>query len=209
MLQPVIVWCCEQHLGQICLQAVLQDQSFLEAADWLPAAAQVWAHSIVIATGATARKLGIPSEERFWSAGISACAICDGEQRPEPEVLYEAASVSLHLGRMSPKPGQVGLILAWPAPYTSRHGLQKASAPWEILHCRSRIDPGPRRGLRYLSLRHLTHTQHSLPAALCCASKAGTPATCLCLLQVPATTSGIRSWLWPAVVTPQLKRQCT
>jgi len=36
------------------------------------------AHAIIVATGATAKRLGLPSEERFWSAGISACAICDG-----------------------------------------------------------------------------------------------------------------------------------
>ncbi len=36
------------------------------------------AHSIIIATGATAKKLGIPSEDEFWNAGISACAVCDG-----------------------------------------------------------------------------------------------------------------------------------
>ncbi|MGK7900164.1 MAG: thioredoxin-disulfide reductase, partial [Hormoscilla sp.] len=35
-------------------------------------------HSIVIATGATAKRLGLPSEEKFWNMGISACAICDG-----------------------------------------------------------------------------------------------------------------------------------
>lgn len=34
--------------------------------------------SIVIATGATARRLGIQNEERFWHHGISACAVCDG-----------------------------------------------------------------------------------------------------------------------------------
>ncbi|AKG20306.1 thioredoxin-disulfide reductase [Calothrix sp. 336/3] len=35
-------------------------------------------HSIIIATGATAKRLGLPSESEFWSRGISACAICDG-----------------------------------------------------------------------------------------------------------------------------------
>lgn len=39
---------------------------------------EVRAHSIIIATGATAKRLGLPSEHAFWSRGISACAICDG-----------------------------------------------------------------------------------------------------------------------------------
>jgi thioredoxin reductase (NADPH) len=34
--------------------------------------------SIVIATGATAKRLGVKNEERFWHHGISACAVCDG-----------------------------------------------------------------------------------------------------------------------------------
>jgi thioredoxin reductase (NADPH) len=36
------------------------------------------ANAIILATGATAKRLRIPSEEKFWSKGISACAICDG-----------------------------------------------------------------------------------------------------------------------------------
>lgn len=39
---------------------------------------EVRAHSVVIATGATAKRLGLPCEHQFWSRGISACAICDG-----------------------------------------------------------------------------------------------------------------------------------
>ncbi|OLP16435.1 thioredoxin-disulfide reductase [Leptolyngbya sp. 'hensonii'] len=39
---------------------------------------EVRAHTVVIATGATARRLGLPGEGQYWSRGISACAICDG-----------------------------------------------------------------------------------------------------------------------------------
>ncbi len=35
-------------------------------------------HSIIIATGATAKRLGLPSETQYWNSGMSACAICDG-----------------------------------------------------------------------------------------------------------------------------------
>jgi thioredoxin reductase (NADPH) len=38
----------------------------------------ILANAVILATGASANRLGLPSEERFWNAGISACAICDG-----------------------------------------------------------------------------------------------------------------------------------
>ncbi|MEY4758505.1 MAG: hypothetical protein RLZZ268_3 [Cyanobacteriota bacterium] len=34
--------------------------------------------ALILATGASANRLNLPSEARFWSNGISACAICDG-----------------------------------------------------------------------------------------------------------------------------------
>lgn len=36
------------------------------------------ADSIIIATGASARRLGLEGEEKYWQNGISACAVCDG-----------------------------------------------------------------------------------------------------------------------------------
>lgn len=36
------------------------------------------AKAVIIATGATARRMNLPGEERLWQRGISACAVCDG-----------------------------------------------------------------------------------------------------------------------------------
>lgn len=38
----------------------------------------IGAESVIVATGATAKYLGIPSEERYANRGVSACAVCDG-----------------------------------------------------------------------------------------------------------------------------------
>ncbi|OTA57495.1 thioredoxin reductase [Hypoxylon sp. EC38] len=36
------------------------------------------ADAVIIATGASARRLGLPGEDKYWQNGISACAVCDG-----------------------------------------------------------------------------------------------------------------------------------
>jgi thioredoxin reductase (NADPH) len=39
---------------------------------------EIHAQSIIISTGATAKYLGLPSEQKLRGGGVSACAVCDG-----------------------------------------------------------------------------------------------------------------------------------
>lgn len=36
------------------------------------------AHSVIIATGATPKRLGVPGENDYWGRGVTTCAVCDG-----------------------------------------------------------------------------------------------------------------------------------
>ncbi|WP_411822032.1 thioredoxin-disulfide reductase [Leptospira sp. 'Mane'] len=39
---------------------------------------KIEAESVIIATGATAKRMHVKGEDSFWQRGISACAVCDG-----------------------------------------------------------------------------------------------------------------------------------
>jgi thioredoxin reductase (NADPH) len=69
-----------EHVGteivnDIVLSADLSQRPFRLTTD----SGQVWlAETLIIATGAQAKWLGLPSEQKFQGFGVSACATCDG-----------------------------------------------------------------------------------------------------------------------------------
>ena len=42
-------------------------------------------HAVIVATGARANYMGLPSEEKFKNRGVSACAVCDGALAAVPQ----------------------------------------------------------------------------------------------------------------------------
>jgi thioredoxin reductase (NADPH) len=69
---------------------------------------EVLAESVIIATGATAKYLGIPSELKYANKGVSACAVCDGYFYRGKEVAVvgagdSAAEESTYLANMCTK----------------------------------------------------------------------------------------------------------
>ncbi len=62
------------------------------------------ARVVLVATGSTPRRLGIPGEEPYWGRGISACATCDGPFFHDKEIIVvgggsTALQESLYLTR--------------------------------------------------------------------------------------------------------------
>jgi len=45
---------------------------------WTSGGDEVHAHSVIVSTGASAKWLGLESEQRLTNKGVSACAVCDG-----------------------------------------------------------------------------------------------------------------------------------
>ncbi|CAN6664949.1 thioredoxin reductase 1 [Trichomonascus vanleenenianus] len=56
----------------------LSQRPFKYWTEWNEDAEPNTTDAIILATGASARRLNLPGEDKYWQQGISACAVCDG-----------------------------------------------------------------------------------------------------------------------------------
>lgn len=104
--------------------------------------------SLIIATGASAKRMNLPGEEIYWQNGVSACAVCDGavpifRQKPlavigggdsaaeeatcEPPILFLLASLPFALALLMGLPLFRCLQTSRSTPRTSTSSFERMS----------------------------------------------------------------------------------
>ena len=54
---------------------------------WTNRNKELKSHAVIIATGATPKRLNVPGESDYWGKGITTCAVCDAAFYPDKNVL--------------------------------------------------------------------------------------------------------------------------
>jgi thioredoxin reductase (NADPH) len=92
------------------------------------------AEALIVATGATAKYLGLPSEKKFVGLGVSACAVCDGFFYRDRDVAVvgggdTACEEALYLSTICRK---VWLVVRKPFLRASKHMQERVKATKNI-----------------------------------------------------------------------------
>lgn len=133
------------------------------------------ADSIIIATGAKARRLDLPGEEKFWGNGVSACAVCDGSLpifREKPLVVIgggdSAVEEALYLTKKASKVTVLVRRDELRASKTNARRLKtnpKVEIRWNTQGVEIKGDEGPRGLMKSLIIKNTkTGQQEEIPA---------------------------------------------
>ncbi|KAK4499393.1 hypothetical protein PRZ48_009907 [Zasmidium cellare] len=133
------------------------------------------ADSIILATGAKARRLDLPGEEKYWGNGVSACAVCDGSLpifREKPLVVIgggdSAVEESLYLTKKASKVTVLVRRDELRASKTNARRLQnhpKVEIKWNTQGVEIKGDDGPRGLMKSMVIKnHKTGEQEEIPA---------------------------------------------
>ena len=121
------------------------------------------ADSVIIATGAQARWLGLPSEKRYNGRGVSACATCDGFFFREQDVAVvgggnSAVEEALYLAQIARSVTLIhrrGSLRAEKIGQDRLFGHPKIKVIWNAVLDEVLGGPGPRDGVTGLRLKQL------------------------------------------------------
>ncbi|KAI5366696.1 putative thioredoxin reductase, pyridine nucleotide-disulfide oxidoreductase, class-II, active [Septoria linicola] len=133
------------------------------------------ADSIIIATGAKARRLDLAGEDKFWGNGVSACAVCDGSLpifREKPLVVIgggdSAVEESLYLTKKASKVTVLvrrGELRASKANARRLKEHPKVEIKWNTQGVEIKGDDGPRGLMKSMVIKNNKTGEHEeIPA---------------------------------------------
>jgi len=166
------------------------------------------AHTVILATGARANYLGLPSEDRLKNFGVSACAVCDGALprfRNKPIVVVGGGDTAVEEASYLTKfASKVHMVLRRDVFRASKIMADRAlsNPKIEVKHFRV-VDevlgePNPKVGVTGIRLRNVNDnlTEH-VEAAVLFLAIGHTPNTDFLEGQVELTETGYVKWTTP------------